>query len=154
MSETIRDCMPSAVTGNRMPELVETTRVLLVDDDPTFLSRAQKALKYDIRVRSMQNGTDALEALELWSPNVVVFDLLLEDLDGFTFLEKVSGISVARRPFVLYTTDGRGADTRVRPLPNWHVGTLIRSAPAHQLREAVLQAARCQDPEFQRQITA
>ncbi len=137
-----------------MPGLVESTKVLLVDDDPVFLARACQALEPVTRVRTIQTGSDALNTLAVWTPDVVVFDLLMHDMDGFTFMEQIASISSGRRPFILYTIDGRGADTRVRPLPDWHVGTLLRSAPMHQLRSAVIQAAQCSDSDYQRLIIA
>ncbi len=130
------------------------TRILLVDDDPVFLGRAHQALDPFARLQTVSNGCAALQTLSQWQPDVVLFDLLLNDLDGFTFLEIINRSGLERRPFILCTTDGRGADTRIRPLPNWDVGTLVRSSSIVQLRTAVLQAARCQDPAVQRHITA
>lgn len=135
-----------------MPGLTVSAQVLLVDDDPIFLARACQALEPMMQVRTSQTGTGALEVLSIWTPDVVVFDLLMGDLDGFSFLEQFASLSRSKRPFILYTTDGRGADTRVRPLPNWHVGTVLRSAPKHELRAAVIQAAQCSDPDYQRLI--
>ena len=137
-----------------MPGLTESTQVLLVDDDPIFLSRACQALEPVLRVRTNETGTSALETLSIWTPDVVVFDLLMGDLDGFSFLEQIASVSRGKRPFILYTTDGRGADTRVRPLPDWQVGTVLRSAPMHELRAAVIQAAQCSDSDYQRLILA
>jgi CheY-like chemotaxis protein len=142
------------VTGIQMPEMVKKTRVLLVDDDPLFLGRARHALEPVARLRIAQSGAEALQTLPLWTPHVILFDMLLDDLDGFSFLDELTRFEVERTPFILCTIDGRGADTRVRPLPEWHVGTLVRSVPLHQLRSAVLQAARCSDPGIQRLVSA
>jgi CheY-like chemotaxis protein len=124
----------------------ESIRVLVVDDDPGFIGRATEALSPFANIRSVTSGSAALTTIPFWQPNVVLFDVLMTDLDGFTFLDAIPGLPVAEHPFILYTTDGRGAGTRVRPLPNWRVGTLLRSASVQQLRVAVLQAARCQIP--------
>jgi two-component system, NtrC family, response regulator GlrR len=142
------------VTGSEIVQWPEPTRVLLVDDDPAFVDRAREALEPLARLRIVRSGKVALTTVSLWKPDVVLFDLLLADLDGFTFLEELSECYLDKPPFILYTTDGRGADTRVRPLPNWQVGTLVRSAGVHELRAAVRQAIRCQDPLTQRWITA
>lgn len=132
----------------------DSTRVLVVDDDHIFIERAMQALAPIAALRTEQTGDDALAAALIWKPHVILFDLLMGDLDGFAFLERVAEVSSAPHPFILYTTDGRGAGTRIRPLPNWKVGTLVRSSSLHQLRIAVIQAIRCQDPAIQRSITA
>lgn len=118
----------------------EMTRVLVVDDDPAFIDRVREALEQLSRIKAVTSGTDALETIPAWKPDVVVFDLLMNDLDGFSFLEELSLRSPDYAPFVLYTTDGRGADTRIRPLMSWQVGTLVRSSDVDQLRSAVIQA--------------
>lgn len=137
-----------------MTDKSDASRVLLVDDDLVFTERAREALEPFTSLRVVRTGNAALRTVPLWKPNVILFDLLMDDIDGFAFLEVIARSIAGRPPFILCTTDGRGADTRVRPLPDWHVGTLVRSAPIHQVRAAVLQAARCQDPMAQRQITA
>ena len=129
-------------------------RILLVDDDPVFLGRAHQALNPFARLRTVSNGGAALQTLSQWQPDVVLFDLLLNDLDGFTFLEIINRSGLEQRPFILCTTDGRGADTRVHPLPDWRVGTLVRSSSISQLRTAVMQAARCENPLEERHIIA
>jgi CheY-like chemotaxis protein len=127
----------------------ETIRVLLVDDDPVFIGRAAQALRPFASIRTVTSGSAALTTIPFWQPNVILFDLLMTDLDGFSFLEAIPTVPVKDPPFILCTSDGLGAGTRVRPLPNWRVGTLLRSSSIHQLRVAVLQAARCQLPVAQ-----
>lgn len=129
-------------------------RVLVVDDDQDFLERALRALKPLGTLRVARSGGVALRVAANWEPDVILLDLLLDDLDGFTFLEQLTDFRLRRYPFILCTTDGRGADTRIRPLPDWQVGTLVRSCSLHQLRTAVRQAVQCQDPHRQRGITA
>jgi CheY-like chemotaxis protein len=122
-------------------------RVLLVDDDPDFIGRARTALESVIHLRTAHSGRSALSLVSFWQPDVVLLDILLNDVDGFTFLEQLSEVGIDRLPFILYTTDGRGANTRVRPLPNWRVGTVQRSSTTQQLRAAVVKAVRCQDEQ-------
>lgn len=133
---------------------VNPARVLLVDDDQYFIERATRALEPLGTVRVAQSARKALAVAGNWYPDVILLDLLLDDLDGFTFLEVLTASGLSRLPFILCTTEGRGADTRVRPLPDWSVGTLVRSSSIQQLRSAVRQAVHCQDPNRQRWMTA
>ncbi len=125
-----------------MRHWIEPTRVLLVDDDPAFVGRAKEALSSLVCLRTVSSGSAALSTVPLWKPDVILFDLLMVDIDGFTFLERLSERSLEHHPHVLCITDGRGAGTRVCPLPNWRVGTLVRSSGVHELRTAVRQAIR------------
>lgn len=133
---------------------VNPARMLVVDDDQYFIERAMSALEPLGKLRVAGSGGAALSVAASWEPDVILLDLLLDDLDGFTFLERLSATALNRLPFILCTTDGRGADTRVRPLPGWRVGTLVRSSSMAELRAAVRQAVHCQDPRRQRWITA
>jgi DNA-binding response OmpR family regulator len=140
--------------GTGMLSQITTARVLLVDDDAQFLGRASAALDTFAELRMARCGLTGLNLAMLWNPHVIVVDLLLDDVDGFTFLERLDEYALDPAPFILYTCTGPGADTRVRPLPNWRVGTLLRTSSDHQLRAAVLQAVSCQDPIRQQWITA
>jgi CheY-like chemotaxis protein len=129
-------------------------RVLLADDDPVFVGRASQALGPLATLRLVNTGIAALATVPRWKPDVILFDLLMTDLDGFTFIEEIARTPLERHPFVLCTSDGRGAGTRIRPLPDWRVGTLLRSSSIDQLQIAVLQAACYSNPIVQRWVTA
>jgi CheY-like chemotaxis protein len=129
-------------------------RVLLADDDPAFVGRASQALEPLVTLHTVGSGSAALATVPLWKPDVILFDLLMTDLDGFSFIEEIARTPLEWHPFILCTSDGLGAGTRVRPLQNWRVGTLLRSSSIDQLQVAVLQAARCSNPVVQRWVTA
>jgi CheY-like chemotaxis protein len=61
-------------------------RVLVVEDEGTlrgFLVEALGDEGYD--VRAAEHGREALEALAHWQPNVIVLDLMMPVMDGWTF---------------------------------------------------------------------
>ena len=64
----------------------ERRRVLVVDDDDIirgFVSEALEDEGYDIRTAA--NGRHALNVLRDWKPDLIVLDLMMPEMDGWTF---------------------------------------------------------------------
>jgi len=65
------------------------TRILIVDDDPDVVSLIQSLFGKTYDSRGALNGAEALQALEDWSPELVVLDLVLGGVDGFTVCRQI-----------------------------------------------------------------
>ena len=66
--------------------MLESRRVLVVDDDEIirgFVSEALADEGYEIRTAA--NGRRALDVLREWKPNLIVLDLMMPEMDGWTF---------------------------------------------------------------------
>ena len=77
--------------------------VLLVDDDPLQLERSRQYLELGgYQVRTAAGVIEAFDAVRRQPPDVVVSDVLLGDLDGFTLCRMIrSEAALARLPVVL-----------------------------------------------------
>jgi DNA-binding NtrC family response regulator len=67
-----------------------STRVLIVDDEPDtaeWMTLLLDRAGYD--VRSALNGAAALKACSEWSPEIVLADLILPDIDGIALLREI-----------------------------------------------------------------
>jgi CheY-like chemotaxis protein len=65
-------------------------RVLVVDDDPSIRELLSAALQDDgYEVVPATNGQDALEVCEHWRPDVIVLDLMMPVMDGWTFAARL-----------------------------------------------------------------
>jgi CheY-like chemotaxis protein len=65
---------------------VPPSHVLIVEDDPSV--RALLAVFFaaeGYEVRAVENGRPALALLEDWHPHVIILDLMMPDVDGWTF---------------------------------------------------------------------
>ncbi|MBI3633223.1 MAG: response regulator [Candidatus Vogelbacteria bacterium] len=70
--------------------MADEKKVLLVEDDK-FLREtlAKKLITNGLVVQAAIDGKNALEILKTFTPNLVLLDLLLPDIDGFTVLQEM-----------------------------------------------------------------
>jgi len=81
--------------------------VLVVDDHDAIRETLQTALDDEgFVVQTAANGEEALEILERWRPNVILLDLMMPVMDGWTFCaaQRRSGSDI---PVVLLSAAGR-----------------------------------------------
>ncbi len=63
-------------------------KILLIDDDPVLLKLYSTRLMSDNHdVSTANNGEAAIEVLKNLTPDLIVADLLMPKLNGFSFLE-------------------------------------------------------------------
>jgi two-component system KDP operon response regulator KdpE len=87
-------------------------RVLVVDDEPQILRALRAALKghgYDVQTAA--DGEEALDALALHPPDIVILDLVMPGKSGFDVVREVRGWSQsARRTPAIIVLSARGED--------------------------------------------
>src|SRR5260370_6470901 len=96
---------PTAPTGRR--GRVHT--ILIVDDEPRILDSVRMNLELDgYQVFEATNGQEALDAVRLRLPDLVVMDVMMPQMDGFDALRELRKFSSV--PVVLLTVkaDERG----------------------------------------------
>jgi DNA-binding response OmpR family regulator len=65
-------------------------RVLVVDDDPDIRELLVSVLRDDgYDARSASNGREALQTLDRFAADVVVLDLMMPVMDGWTFADRM-----------------------------------------------------------------
>ena len=88
--------------------------VLVVDDEPRILRFVRAELESaGYGVETATDGAAALRAVEDGSPDLVVLDVIMPDLDGFEVLRRIRDFSSV--PVILLTARGSDAD-KVRGL--------------------------------------
>jgi two-component system, OmpR family, KDP operon response regulator KdpE len=121
-------------------------KVLVVDDEPAirrFLRTSLTAQGY--LVSEAENGATALEQLRRGSPEILVLDLGLPDIDGFDIIERLRGQGSAIPIVVLSSRSDEtgkvkaldlGADDYVtKPFGIDELLARIRTAVRHRLQE-------------------
>ena len=89
-------------------------RVLVVDDDDVLRTSVARTLANDgWSVTEAADGGEALEALEIAHPDVILLDLMMPKMTGFEFLAELRGRKEARdTPVIVVTSKDLTADDR------------------------------------------
>ena len=77
-------------------------KVLIADDSKPVRERLVSmiaGLNRDVFIRSAINGSDALEQLKVFQPDVVILDIRMPDKNGMQVLEEIR--DKAQRPFII-----------------------------------------------------
>jgi two-component system OmpR family response regulator len=84
-----------------------STRVLVVDDEPNIVDVIAMALRYEgFEVASAGTGADALAQVDAFRPDLMVLDVMLPDMEGFSVAQKLG----ERVPIIYLTARDATAD--------------------------------------------
>jgi CheY-like chemotaxis protein len=90
----------------KYPGGVEPARLLIVDDDPSIHQLVRTMLRrasYDLKVAS--NGEEALRIAKTWPPDLVITDVLMPFMDGWTLVKRLrSSAETALIPVIFLTS--------------------------------------------------
>jgi DNA-binding NarL/FixJ family response regulator len=68
----------------------DTKRLLLIDDDPNLILLVKDYLEFrGYEVVTAENGREALEVLDLEMPDLIICDVMMPEMDGYTFVKHV-----------------------------------------------------------------
>jgi DNA-binding response OmpR family regulator len=87
-------------------------RILIVDDEPDVVLLCRVNLEHaGHEIAEATDGTDALERAIAWRPALIVLDVMLPGMDGFTVLERLRAHEGLREvPVILLTAKTQLAD--------------------------------------------
>jgi len=88
--------------------------ILVVEDDLALLEGIRELLELtEYKVLTAMNGREALDVLEKQRPDLIVSDIMMPEMDGYQFHEKVSEQpELSAIPFIFLTARGEKADIR------------------------------------------
>ena len=87
-------------------------KLLLIDDDPNLILLVKEYLElrgYD--VTTAKNGREALRMLEKDSPNLIICDVMMPEMDGYSFVKRVrDNPQTAYLPILFLSAKGQTQD--------------------------------------------
>ncbi len=113
-----KPCNPtqiSRVLDRWLPYEGEGSILLVEDDDHIRDLLDRKLVKQGYTVNVARNGREALERLEEVEPDLILLDLMMPEMDGFTFIEKLRLNSAWKEiPVIVSTAKELTAEDRAR----------------------------------------
>jgi DNA-binding response OmpR family regulator len=85
------------------------TTILTADDDPQLLRLVVRNLEFEgYKVLAASNGQQALEQIEASAPDLVLLDVMMPKMEGFTVCQRVREFSSV--PIIIVTARGQQQD--------------------------------------------
>lgn len=115
--QTARSELRASETLRREKASRLTHRILLIDDDPLVVETLEHALRsVGHEVRSTMHGKDVFRLLELLSPDFVISDIVMSDIDPIDTIAKMRRsqprlriIAISGNPHLLRLAEKHGA---------------------------------------------
>ncbi|KXK15702.1 MAG: putative OmpR family two-component system response regulator [Chloroflexi bacterium OLB14] len=97
-----------------MPADMDRRKILVVDDEERMVRFIRMNLEHDgFQVAEAFNGKQAIQKIRDFTPDVILLDVMMPDIDGFEVLETIRDFSNV--PVIMLTAKGE-EDDRVRGL--------------------------------------
>ena len=88
--------------------------ILVVDDDKTNLSLAQRILGPQYRIAAAGSGSAALTYLESHRPDLILLDINMPEMDGYEVMEKLRADPRTETIPVIFLTADNLAETEIK----------------------------------------
>ena len=97
--------------------MADQKRLLLIDDDPNLILLVRDYLEFrGYEVVTAENGREALELLEHDVPDMIICDVMMPEMDGYTLVENVrENARISWIPVLFLSAKGQSQD-RVKGL--------------------------------------
>jgi len=112
--------------------------VLIIDDQPFFVTMQQDLLKkHGYRVVSANNGADGLTRAKQHKPDLILLDVEMPGMDGFTVCQKLKEDAELRQIPVLILTATQDAKLNEKAFRAGAEITVIKSVSGERLLNMV-----------------
>ncbi len=103
--------MQQTLEGERMP------KILIADDDPVLLKYLSAVLeKQDYQYATATNGIEAIEKVKTYSPDLMLLDVMMPEMDGLEVCKKVKDDPSTRPIPIILITGSTDRELRIKGL--------------------------------------
>jgi len=97
--------------------LKDNKKLLLIDDDPNLILLVKDYLEFrGYNVDTAENGREALEVLDNLVPDMIICDVMMPEMDGYTLVKHIREEAVTNRIPVLFLSAKGQSQDRVKGL--------------------------------------
>ena len=97
--------------------LKDNKKLLLIDDDPNLILLVKDYLEFrGYNVDTAENGREALEVLDNLVPDMIICDVMMPEMDGYTLVKHIREEQVTNRIPVLFLSAKGQSQDRVKGL--------------------------------------
>ncbi|MEL6912514.1 MAG: response regulator transcription factor [Cyanobacteria bacterium J06631_6] len=97
--------------------LKDNKKLLLIDDDPNLILLVKDYLEFrGYNVDTAENGREALEVLDHLVPDMIICDVMMPEMDGYTLVKHIREEPVTNRIPVLFLSAKGQSQDRVKGL--------------------------------------
>jgi CheY-like chemotaxis protein len=138
---------PDAGRSSLNPEelcclMPERFKILIAEDDKTAQAFYDECLsEQEFEKRIIASGKEALETYQEWQPDIVVLDIMLQEMTGYTILKEIRS-SGDKFTTIIMATCMSGKSDVLDCFKLGIQGYIVKPFDAHTLREKILQCHR------------
>ncbi len=129
--------------------------IMVIDDDPVQLALIQSFLADSYRVKTVQDSSGALEEIVRYKPALVLCDIRMPELDGFSLYDQLMRVAEFKTlPFILMSGSKTPEHTvlaRQRPIDDFLTKPLSKALLESCISRALLRRAHLQT-HYQQQL--
>jgi twitching motility two-component system response regulator PilH len=123
---------------------MEKYKVLVVDDNPTFLQLAEMSLSDSFQVITACDGQEGMEKAKSEKPNLILMDVMMPNVSGIEMLRMLLADEETKNiPVIVFTASHFDPSTEmVFKLESNVKGFLRKPCPIDQLKQQINMAIR------------
>lgn len=110
--EIVND-LPTTPSGKDSMEPQKRSKILVVDDNPDMREYIRKLLHSFYDVTLAQNGRVALEILETFTPDAIISDIMMPEMDGVELLREIKQNGKTSKIPVILLSARAGEEARI-----------------------------------------
>jgi len=144
------------------PAIAETQSILIVDDAPANLRLLSQMLTtYGYKVRAATSGVRAIEAAEASLPDLILLDIMMPDMDGFTACRQLKANPRTRDTPIIFISALDATEEKIRAFTSggvdyvtkpFHPEEVLARVQTHLALQSLRQEIQAANAQLQSQV--